>query len=159
MTREICMAAKYHHIREEIDGYTVAGTISEHNANCWSIEFEVVRTVASSYHSPKIRHVPLRPTLKQPMRSRERRVIVSPELDKPCPATMHLLRGRCRGPRHWARRCRASFRQILHRHYPARKQLRTETMLDPFQVAQAFVDSPLPGSLQTLLDAVDVERY
>ncbi|WP_333974115.1 hypothetical protein [Burkholderia cepacia] len=37
------MAAKYHHIREEIDGYTVAGTITEHNANCWSIEFEVVR--------------------------------------------------------------------------------------------------------------------
>lgn len=36
------MASKYHHIREDVDGYTVSGTITEHNANCWSIEFEVV---------------------------------------------------------------------------------------------------------------------
>jgi hypothetical protein len=33
----------------------------------------------------------------------------------------------------------------------------TLPMLDPFQVAQAFVDSPPPRSLRTLLDSVDVE--
>jgi len=37
------MAAKYHHIREEISGHTVAGTMTEHSNGSWSIEFEIVR--------------------------------------------------------------------------------------------------------------------
>jgi hypothetical protein len=37
------MPTKYHQYREEIDGYIVAGTMSEHTATSWSIEFEIVQ--------------------------------------------------------------------------------------------------------------------
>lgn len=37
------MTVKYHHIREEIRGHVVAGTLTEHRQVRWSIEFEIVK--------------------------------------------------------------------------------------------------------------------
>lgn len=37
------MTAKYHPFREEVDGFIIAGTMSEYSATRWTIEFEIVK--------------------------------------------------------------------------------------------------------------------